>query len=170
VSEALFWFSFALPLNGVNLLLTRTFFSFREPWLPVWMALLNVGVNLVVSIALAGQFDIAGVVIGTIAGNLVMVAGQIHFLRRQLHGFEGRRTLAATAGMTLAAAAAGGAAYGVWAGLDAAFGRALAAQVVSVGAGCLAGATVYAAGVALLRIPEAAQLWRLLVRRWRPAP
>ena len=38
VSEALFWFSFALPLNGVNLLLTRTFFSFQRPWLPVGMA------------------------------------------------------------------------------------------------------------------------------------
>jgi hypothetical protein len=71
--------------------------------------------------------------------------------------------------MTLAGAAAGGAAYGVWAGLDAALGRALGAQVVSVGAGCLAATAVYAAGVALLRIPEGAQLWRLLSRRWRPA-
>ncbi len=139
VSEALFWFAFALPLNGVNLLLTRTFFSFREPWLPVGMALLNVAVNLVVSIALAGSLDIAGVVIGTIAGNVVMVAGQVYYLRRELHGFEGRQTLVATAGMTLSAAAAGGAAYGVWAGLDAALGQSLAAQVVSVGAGCLAG-------------------------------
>ncbi len=170
VSEALFWFAFALPLNGVNLLLTRTFFSFREPWLPVGMALLNVVVNLVVSIALAGSLDIAGVVIGTIAGNVVMVAGQVYYLRRELHGFEGRETLVATAEMTLAAAAAGGAAYGVWAGLDAALGRALGAQVVSVGAGCLAATAVYAAGVALLRIPEGAQLWRLLSRRWRPAP
>jgi putative peptidoglycan lipid II flippase len=170
VSEALFWFAFALPLNGVNLLLTRTFFSFRQPWLPVWMALLNVAVNLVVSIALAGPLDIAGVVIGTIAGNLVMVVGQVYYLRRELNGFEGRRTLVATAGMTLAAAAAGGAAYVVWAGLDAALGQSLAAQVVSVGAGCLAGTAVYAAGVALLRIPEGAQMWRLLTRRWRPAP
>jgi putative peptidoglycan lipid II flippase len=170
VSEALFWFAFALPLNGVNLLLTRTFFSFREPWLPVWMALLNVAVNLVVSIVLAGSLDIAGVVIGTVAGNLVMVAGQVYYLRRELHGFEGRRTLVATAEMTLAGAAAGGAAYGVWAGLDAALGQALGAQVVSVGAACLAATGVYAAGVALLRIPEGAQLWRLLSRRWRPAP
>jgi putative peptidoglycan lipid II flippase len=170
VSEALFWFAFALPLNGVNLLLTRTFFSFRQPWLPVWMALLNVAVNLVVSIALAGPLDIAGVVIGTIAGNLVMVVGQVYYLRRELNGFEGRRTLVATAGMTLAAAAAGGAAYGVWAGLDAALGQSLAAQVVSVGAGCLVATAVYAAGVALLRIPEGAQMWRLLTRRWRPAP
>jgi putative peptidoglycan lipid II flippase len=169
VSEALFWFAFALPLNGVNLLLTRTFFAFREPWLPVWMAVLNVAVNLAVSIALAPSLDIAGVVIGTVAGNLVMVAGQVHYLRRELNGFEGRRILVATAGMTLAAAAAGLSAYGVWAGLDGALGQSVAAQVVTVGAGCLAGVVVYGVGVALLRIPEAAQLWRLLARRWRPA-
>jgi hypothetical protein len=39
-----------------------------------------------------------------------------------------------------------------------------------VGAGCLAATAVYAAGVAVLRIPEGAQLWRLLSRRLRPAP
>jgi putative peptidoglycan lipid II flippase len=31
VSSALFWFSFSLPFSGVNLLLTRTFFSLQEP-------------------------------------------------------------------------------------------------------------------------------------------
>jgi putative peptidoglycan lipid II flippase len=169
VSEALFWFSFALPLNGVNLLLTRTFFSFQRPWQATSMAVVNVLVNLAVSLALAGPLDIAGVVIGTIAGNVVMAAGQIYYLRRELNGFEGRRTLAATLRMTLASAAAGGAALGIWAALDSALGRDLPAQVVSVGAGCLAGMGVYAAGVTLLRIPEAAQLWALLSRRLRPA-
>ena len=34
VSLALFWFSFSLPFAGVNLLLTRTFFSLQRPWIP----------------------------------------------------------------------------------------------------------------------------------------
>jgi hypothetical protein len=38
-----------------------------------------------------------------------------------------------------------------------------------VGAGCLAATAVYAAGVAVLRIPEGAQLWRLLSKRLRPS-
>ena len=33
VSSALFWFSFSLPFSGVNLLLTRTFFSLQKPWI-----------------------------------------------------------------------------------------------------------------------------------------
>ena len=94
VSEALFWFAFALPLNGVNLLLTRTFFSFREPWLPVGMALLNVAVNLVVSIALAGLARHRGS--GHRHDRRQRRDGwraRCYYLRRELHGFEGRRTL-----------------------------------------------------------------------------
>ena len=169
VSEALFWFAPALTLTGVNLLLARTFFALQEAWRPVAWAGLNVVVNAAVSIALAGPYDIAGVVIGTIAGNTVMLAGQVLDLRGRLHGFEGRRTLAATAGMLLAAAPAAAAAYGAWAGLDEALGRSLAAQIASVGAACAVAAAIYGAAVAALRIPEAAQMWRLVAGRLRPA-
>ena len=33
VAEALFWFAFSLPFAGINLLLTRTFFSLQRPWI-----------------------------------------------------------------------------------------------------------------------------------------
>ena len=38
VATALFWFSFSLPFAGVNLLLTRTFFSLQRPWIPTALA------------------------------------------------------------------------------------------------------------------------------------
>ena len=41
VSSALFWFSFSLPFSGVNLLLTRTFFSLQKPWITTGIAGLN---------------------------------------------------------------------------------------------------------------------------------
>jgi putative peptidoglycan lipid II flippase len=168
VSTALFWFSFSLPLNGVNLLLTRTFFSFQRAWLATAMSLLNVVVNLVVSLALVG-LGIKGVVIGTLAGNLVMAAGLLYYLRRELGGFEGRRTALALAQMTAAASALGAAAYGAWAGLDAALGRGVPAEIVSIGTALAAGLAVYVGAVAAMRIPEAAQLWALVARRVRPA-
>ena len=47
VSTALLWFSFSLPFSGVNLLLTRTFFSLQRPWLVTRLSgivlVLNVG-------------------------------------------------------------------------------------------------------------------------------
>ena len=41
VATALFWFSFSLPFSGVNLLLTRTFFSLQRPWVPTALAFGN---------------------------------------------------------------------------------------------------------------------------------
>src|SRR5439155_3960532 len=76
VSEALLWFSFSLPFAGVNLLLTRTFFSLQRPWLPTALAALNLVVNAAVSLALYKPFGIAGPVIGTAVASATMTAGQ----------------------------------------------------------------------------------------------
>ena len=70
VSTALFWFSFSLPFAGVNLLLTRTFFSLQRPWLPTALAVGNMAIDVVVSVALYKPFGIAGLVLGTVAGNV----------------------------------------------------------------------------------------------------
>jgi putative peptidoglycan lipid II flippase len=169
VSEALFWFAFSLPLTGINLLLTRTFFAVQEAWRPVLWAGVNVVVNAAVSLALAGPLGIAGVVIGTIAGNVVMLAGQLLVLRAELGGFEGPRTLAVVAQMTAASTVLAGVAYGLWYLLDQALGRSLAGQIASVGGGCAVAIAVYAAAVAAFRIPEGRQLWALVARRARPS-
>jgi len=170
VSSALFWFSFSLPLNGANLLLTRTFFSFQRPWLPTAMAALNVVVNIAVSAALYGPLGIPGIVIGTLAGNIVMAAGQVRYLRRELRGFEGRRTAGAVLRMMAAGALLGVVAYFTWWLLDHALGRAVYSQAVSVGAACAAGILVYGLAVALLRISEGRQMWELITRRLRTRP
>jgi putative peptidoglycan lipid II flippase len=168
VSSALFWFSFSLPLNGANLLLTRTFFSFQRPWLATGMAALNVAVNLAVSAALYAPLGIPGIVIGTLAGNVVMTAGQVGYLRRELYGFEGRRTAGAVLRMVVAGALLGVVAYFAWWSLDHALGRAVYSQVVSVGVACTLGIVAYGVAVAVLGISEGRQMWDLVARRLRP--
>jgi putative peptidoglycan lipid II flippase len=166
VSSALFWFSFSLPFSGVNLLLTRTFFSLQKPWITTGIAALNLTVNVGVSVALYGPFGIPGIVIGTAVSSAVMTLAQMHFLRRELHGrLEVRRTLAVTAQVTAAAALLAGAAYIVWYGLDRALGEGVPAQILSVGIALSVGAAVYAFTVLALRIPEARQIQRLLAGR-----
>lgn len=170
VSDALFWFSFSLPLSGVNLLLTRSFFSLQRPWGPTAMAGVSLVLNAAVSFALYEPFGIAGIVIGTVVGNVGMMLGQARGLRRLLHGsLEGRRTLIAAMQMTAAAALLGVVSYGVWWGLDELLGRALLAQVVSVGAALAAGTAVYVAAVLAVRIEEARQIRTLLIGRLRRA-
>jgi putative peptidoglycan lipid II flippase len=166
VSTALFWFSFSLPFSGVNLLLTRTFFSLQKPWITTGIAALNLTVNVAVSVALYGPFGIAGIVIGTGVSSAVMTLAQMHFLRRELHGrLEVRRTALVTAEITYASALLAAAAYAVWYVLDGALGESLVAQVVSVGVALGAGVCVYTSAVLWLRIPEARQIQRLVAGR-----
>ena len=159
VSSALFWFSFSLPFSGVNLLLTRTFFSLQKPWITTGIAGLNLTVNVAVSVALYKPFGIAGIVIGTGVSSAVMTVAQMYFLRRELHGrLDGRRTLIVVIQITLAAALLAGACYGTWYVLDQALGVGLLAQLLTVGVALGVGLAVYALAVMLLGIPEARQI------------
>jgi putative peptidoglycan lipid II flippase len=166
VSSALFWFSFSLPFSGVNLLLTRTFFSLQKPWITTGIAGLNLAVNVAVSVALYKPFGIAGIVIGTGVSSAVMTLAQMYFLRRELHGrLDVRRTLIVAIQVTLAAALLAGAAYGSWYLLDQALGVGLLAQLVSVGVALSVGLVVYAVAVRLLGIPEARQIEHFVLGR-----
>ena len=159
VSSALFWFAFSLPFSGVNLLLTRTFFSLQKPWITTGIAGLNLTVNVAVSVALYKPLGIAGIVIGTGVSSAAMTFAQMYFLRRQLHGrLDAKRTLAVVIQITFAAALLAGVSYGTWYVLDLALGVDLIAQVITVGSALVAGVVVYALTVHLLRIPEARQI------------
>jgi putative peptidoglycan lipid II flippase len=169
VSTAMWVWALSLPANGVSLLLSRTFFSLQRPWLNTSLALGNLAVNAAISAALYGPLGVKGVVLGSVAGTVAMALAQGWILRRTLHGIEGGRILFAVLRISLAGTALAAVSYGVWYGLDQALGRSLAAQIVSLGVGILAGIGVYAAAVWALRVEEARQVARLLGARFRRA-
>lgn len=163
VSIALFWFAFSLPFGGLNLLLTRTFFAVQRPWIPTRLAALNMVVDIIVSLSLYKPLGIAGLIVGTVAANVVMTALQVHRLRIGFNGrLEGAQTTMITARILLASALLGGVSWVVWYVLDALLGGSLAAQVVSVGGAAVAGVLVYTRAVLLMRVPEAHQVSRLI--------
>jgi len=165
-AEALFWFSFSLPLSGVNLLLTRTFFSLQRPWLPTALAVASLLVNLVVSLALYEPFGIAGIVTGTVAGTLTTTVTQAVALRAPLRGNVVDRTTAMTAAkIVLASGALALVAAAVHRTLDAALPEQLAVQAGSVALALAAGAATYALAVTVLAVPEADALRRRVVER-----
>jgi putative peptidoglycan lipid II flippase len=168
VANALFWFAFSLPFNGLFLLLTRTFFSLQRPWVPTAISGINLAITATAALALYSPFGVGGIVAATVIATAVSVLAQTIVLRRQLGRLELGRLAWTTARIGVAAAALAGASYGVWYVLDQALGRGLAAQIVSLSAGLGTGAAVYAVAVTALRIPEAQQIWRLL-RRGEPA-
>jgi putative peptidoglycan lipid II flippase len=165
VATAMVWWSISLPFQGVSLLFSRTFFGLQQPWATTGLAVINMVVNAAVAFALYKPFGIAGIVIGTVAGTLVMTVAQGWILRGELGGIDGVRTLSAGIRMLAAAAVLGGVSYVVWHTLDAALGTALLAQIASVGLGILAGVGTYVAVVALLKIGEVRQLAQMFARK-----
>jgi putative peptidoglycan lipid II flippase len=162
VKTAMVWWSISLPFQGISLLFSRTFFSLQRPWATTALAGVNMVVNAIVAFLLYKPFGIAGIVLGTVAGTLVMTIAQGWLLRGALGGIEGGRTLAAAVRMAAAAALLGAVSYGSWRGLNGVLGESLGGQVLSVTVAIVAGLVVYAAAVWALRIPEARQLRALL--------
>jgi putative peptidoglycan lipid II flippase len=161
VAEALFWFAFSLPFNGIFLLLTRTFFSLQRPWVPTVIAAGNLAITAGAAFALYGPFGVGGIVAATAIATAASVAAQAALLRRALGRLELGRLAWTTARVALASAALAGVSLGVWELLDEALGRGLGGQIVSLGAALAAGGAVYAGAITMLRIPEAAQIWAL---------
>jgi putative peptidoglycan lipid II flippase len=164
VSTALFWFSFSLPFAGINLLLTRTFFSLQRPWLPTTLAAGTLVLNLILSIVFARAFGIGGIVFATAISSAAMTAGQAYYLRRELGGrLEGYETTRAIARITAACVLLAAVSYLLWLALDSLLGRSLPAQVISVGGGLTAGIVIYCWAVLRMQVEEAEQI-RELVR------
>jgi len=169
VSTALFWFAFSMPFAGLNLLLTRTFFSLQRPWIPSALAACNLVVNAIVSIALYKPLGIAGPVIGTVVASAGMMAAQTVYLRRQLHGsIEGRETLILTLKVVAAAALLIIVSRGIWLLLDDAVGDSgPLARLIGVIPALTAGSMVYLAAVRMMRIREADQIVDFFTSRLR---
>jgi putative peptidoglycan lipid II flippase len=164
VSEALFWFAFSLPFNGLFLILTRTFFSLQRPWVPTAIAAGNLAITAAAAFALYGPYGVGGIVAGTAIATAASVTAQAWILRGALGRLELGRLAWTTARVLAASALLAAVSYEVWNLLDDRLGQGLGGQIVSLGAGLLAGAVVYGIAITLMRIPEADRIWSLLRR------
>jgi len=170
VSIALFWFAFSLPFGGLNLLLTRTFFALKRPWIPTGLAAINMIVDIIVSLSLYKPLGIAGLVIGTFAANVVMTGLLLRRLRVGFNGrLEGRQTLMITARILIASIIMAAAAWAAWRALDAALGTSIPGQLVAVGAAAAVGGFIYVRAVLRMNIPEAFQVQQMFLSRLRRA-
>jgi putative peptidoglycan lipid II flippase len=144
---------------------SRTFFSLQRPWATTALAGVNLAVNAALAAALYGPYEIAGIVVGTVAGTIVMCVAQGWMLRSELGGIDGAQLVSSAIRMLVAAALLAAVAYLTWKGLDELLGRSFGGQAVSVLTAIVAGSGVYAATVWVLGVPEARQIRRLLGSR-----
>jgi putative peptidoglycan lipid II flippase len=160
VASALAAFALGLTFNGTMLMLNRAFFSLQSPWVPTAIALGNLALNAALNAALF-RVGIWGIPLATSLVNIVGTAALLFAVRRRLGRVDGRALASSYTRIGLAAAVAGGAAFGIWYALDQAVGRTLGAQIVSVGLGITAGAAAFLLASRLLAVPELAMLLSL---------
>ena len=167
-STALIWFAASLPFGGLNLLLTRTFFALQRPWIPTGLAALNMTINVIVSLGFYKPFGISGLILGTLAGNVVMTVLQLRRLRTGFNGrLDGAQTLMVTARILAATALMAFVSWLTWRVLSDILGGSVPAQVVEVGGAAAAGGLLYMKTVLRMKIPEAFQVDEMLFGRFR---
>jgi hypothetical protein len=99
-----------------------------------------------------------------VVATIASVVAQAIVLRGLLGGIELGRLVDIAMRVTVAAILLAGVSYLVWYGLDDALGRDLIAQIISLGVALSAGFATYFAAVLALRVPEVAQIMRLVRR------
>ncbi|HVM16530.1 MAG TPA: murein biosynthesis integral membrane protein MurJ [Gaiellaceae bacterium] len=163
VAGALAAFSAGLTFNGMMLMLNRGFFSLQAPKIPTLVALGNLGFNTLLY-ALLHPLGVWGIPLAISIANLAATAALLVLLRRRLGRIDFGETLSALVRIAAAAAALAAVAYPVWRVLDDALGRALLAQVASLGAALALGGAAYLLAARLLRVREIDALLSLRAR------
>jgi len=166
VAGALAAFSLGLTFNGTMLMLNRAFFSLQSPWVPSAIALGNLVLNGALDAALY-RVGIWGIPLATSIVNIAATAALLAVLRRRLGRVEGRRIAVSYGRIVWAAAIAAGVAFGVWFGLDAAAGRTVGAQLVTVSLAGVAATAAYLVSARLLGVSELEALLSLVSRSRR---
>jgi putative peptidoglycan lipid II flippase len=163
VAGALAAFSLGLTFNGTMLMLNRGFFSLQLPWIPTWVALGNLGVNVLLDFVFY-RVGVWGIPLATSLVNVAGTGALLLLLRRRLGRIDFSGIASSVARISLAAAVVAIVAYPVWDGLDAALGRSFGAQLVSLTTALAAGAAAYLISCRLLGVRELEALLSLRAR------
>ena len=166
-----------LHLDGAGLVVDLAALPGREPAVLAHVLLapaalgdhgpgrLNLVVNAALAAALYAPLEITGIVLGTVAGTIMMCFAQGWILRDKLDGIEGRLLLSTLLDARRRRSDRRGGLRGLVRTRRAA--GPLARRSARAVLAALAPARVYAALVWALRVPEARQIRRLLVSRGR---
>ena len=165
VASALAAFAAGLTFNGMMLLLNRAFFSLQAPWVPTWIALGVLGLNLALDAALY-RVGVWGIPLATSIVNIAGAALLLWYLRVRLQRLDGRELALSYGRIAIAAALTAGVGFEVWERIDGALGRSLGGQVVSVGVAVVGASFVYLVIARIMAIRELDALLSL-VRRER---
>jgi putative peptidoglycan lipid II flippase len=168
VSSALMFFSVGMAFVSVNTLLNRAFYSIQKPWLPLFAGVVNLALNAGLDLLLYKPLGVGGITLSTSLVSVFNFFALMFLLSPRIGGVDARRVAWSAARSIIALIPLGGVAYGVWYGLDAALGRSLWAQIVSVVLAYAAGGVAYCLAAWAMRMPELHDVVNVVRRRREP--
>ena len=127
---------------------------------PLRVAIVAVGLNVVLDVALMFPLKLGGLALATSLSMVLNMGLLALSLRRRLGGLEGRKILATLWRVLLLSGVVGGVTWAVWRWVTAIWAGGMFARLVEVAAPVVCAITVFVLGAALLKIEEISVLWR----------
>jgi putative peptidoglycan lipid II flippase len=168
IAVALTFFSVGMAFVSVNTLLNRAFYSIQKPWVPLTTGVVNLALNAGLMMLLYQPLGVGGITLSTSLVSLFNFFALMFLLRPRIGGLDGWGVGRTAAKSILALIPLAAVSYGVWWGLDRALGRALWAQIVSVGLAYALGGAVYLGAAWAMRMPEVSEVVNVARRRRQP--
>ncbi|MBU1694493.1 MAG: murein biosynthesis integral membrane protein MurJ [Verrucomicrobia bacterium] len=163
--------AYAVGLTGYAAIkvLAPCFYALDRPRLPLRVSLLGIGINMALNFLMVKGLGWGHVGLATTTATLAFVNGaQLFFYLRRLVHLGGAGWLGFLGGVAGAAVAGGGSAVAVHRYLQAVLPAGLAGELLALGAAMSAAVLVYFTITLVLRLPESAALWRVILRGpWR---
>jgi putative peptidoglycan lipid II flippase len=163
VALALAAFTLGLTFANCNIMFNRGFQSLQRPWLPLYVGLVNLGLNAVLDWVLLKPLGVAGITLSTSLVSIFNLVVLVWLLRRVIGTVDGRRIAWAAGGAAVGALALAAVSGGLWFALHGFAARGFLPLLVSVLVSVGAGGLVYLRLAKVLRLEELAavrQLWR----------
>lgn len=167
VAWALLWYAAGLVFHSIVEIVSRAFYALHDTKTPVFVGVAAMSLNVVFSLlftawfARIGWMPHGGLALANSLATALESAALLWFMRRKLHGLEGRRILkgillALLCTLVMSAALAG------W--LNLTNGRSL--WLTGLG-GIAAGVLVYGVMLVIMRVPEVTAVFLAIRRRFR---
>jgi len=154
-SHALWAYAVGLAAFSAVRVMVPAFYSLGMARIPVTISMITIGLTLILYFALMGPLHHAGLALATSLGSVINFTMLFTMLRRKIGGLGGRALARSAAKIVLAAALAGGAAWGVATAAEHAFGlQRMTGRLIVVAAGLGVMGLVYGGAALFLRVRE----------------
>lgn len=167
-ADSLFYFAFGLPALGINLVATRVYYALDDVRTPLYTGMFSVLINVIFSLLLLAPLQAAGLALADTLAAFTNALLMLYFLQRKEKVFAAAQLARPTAKIVAVSLIMGAAALGTFVWGQAILPSATLYYLLSTLLAVAAGTVLFALGMVLTRVEEAAEAYQTVIRRLKP--